>query len=134
MKGAAEAAGAATRVAEAGGVVGRSGEDGQLAFSLAGGARAAASTDRHDRRCHQPPQAKGRIENLFGTLQDRLVKEMRLAQVSRIEAANRFLAEVFIPFWEGRFTVEPRCSRDAHRRLEASTGWRRFSVCERLAM
>ncbi len=64
------------------------------------------------------PQAKGRIENLFGTLQDRLVKEMRLAQVSRIEEANRFLAEVFIPFWEGRFAVEPRCSRDAHRRLE----------------
>src|ERR1700723_3376481 len=37
------------------------------------------------------PQAKGRIERLFGTLQDRLVKEMRLAGVATIEAANRFL-------------------------------------------
>jgi hypothetical protein len=38
-----------------------------------------------------PPQAKGRIERLFGTLQDRLVKEMRLAGVGTMEEANRFL-------------------------------------------
>ncbi len=64
------------------------------------------------------PQAKGRIERLFGTLQDRLVKEMRLARVSTLEQANRFLEEVFIPFWEQRFTVLPRQGRDAHRQLE----------------
>ena len=63
------------------------------------------------------PQAKGRIERLFGTLQDRLVKEMRLAGVSTIEQANRFLQEVFVPSWEQRFAVAPRQSRDAHRRL-----------------
>jgi transposase len=63
------------------------------------------------------PQAKGRIERLFGTLQDRLVKELRLAGVSTIEQANRFLAEVFVPFWEQRFTVVPRQSQDAHRSL-----------------
>jgi transposase len=63
------------------------------------------------------PQAKGRIERLFGTLQDRLVKEMRLAGVSTIEQANRFLQEVFVPFWEQRFTVVPRQSQDAHRSL-----------------
>ena len=63
------------------------------------------------------PQAKGRIERLFGTLQDRLVKEMRLAGVSTIEQANRFLQERFVPFWEQRFTVAPRQSRDAHRPL-----------------
>jgi len=63
------------------------------------------------------PQAKGRIERLFGTLQDRLVKEMRLAGVSTIEQANRFVQEVFVPSWEQRFTVAPRQSRDAHRRL-----------------
>jgi hypothetical protein len=63
------------------------------------------------------PQAKGRIERLLGTLQDRLVKQMRLAGVSRIEQANRFLQEVFVPSWEQRFTVVPRQSRDAHRRL-----------------
>jgi transposase len=66
----------------------------------------------------QSPQAKGRIENLFGTLQDRLVKEMRLAGVKTIAEANRFLQEVFIPFWEGRFAVAPRQAQDAHRRLE----------------
>jgi len=63
------------------------------------------------------PQAKGRIERLFGTLQDRLVKEMRLAGVSTIEQANRFLQEVFVPSWEQRFAVAPRQGRDAHRRL-----------------
>ena len=63
------------------------------------------------------PQAKGRIERLFGTLQDRLVKELRLAGVNTIEQANRFLQEQFVPAWEQRFTVAPRQSRDAHRRL-----------------
>ncbi len=63
------------------------------------------------------PQAKGRIERLFGTLQDRLVKEMRLARVGTLEAANRFLQEVFVPFWERRFTVVPRRPHDAHRQL-----------------
>ena len=43
------------------------------------------------------PQAKGRIERLFETLQDRLVKEMRLAGILTIEEANKFLVEVFIP-------------------------------------
>ena len=63
------------------------------------------------------PQAKGRIENLFGTLQDRLVKEMRLAGVNTLEQANRFLEEVFVPFWEQRFAVLPRQRHDAHRPL-----------------
>ena len=63
------------------------------------------------------PQAKGRIERLFGTLQDRLVKELRVAGVGTIEQANRFLQEVFVPFWEQRFTVAPRQSQDAHRPL-----------------
>ena len=56
------------------------------------------------------PQAKGRIERLFETLQDRLVKEMRLAGIDTIEAANRFLEIRFIPEWEQRFTV-PRESQ-----------------------
>ena len=65
----------------------------------------------------QSPQAKGRIERLFQTLQDRLVKEMRLAGIATIEAANRFLEIHFLPEWERRFTVLPRHPRDAHRRL-----------------
>jgi len=64
------------------------------------------------------PQAKGRIERLFETLQDRLVKEMRLAGIDTISAANHFLELHFLPQWEERFTVTPRNPRDAHRRLE----------------
>jgi hypothetical protein len=65
----------------------------------------------------QSPQAKGRIERLFATLQDRLVKEMRLAGIDHIEAANHFLETCFLPEWEQRFTVTPRNSRNAHRPL-----------------
>ncbi len=64
------------------------------------------------------PQAKGRIERLFGTLQDRLVKEMRLAGIDSIAAANHFLEMRFLPEWEQRFTVQPRNPRNAHRRLD----------------
>lgn len=63
------------------------------------------------------PQAKGRVERLFKTLQDRLLKEMRVAGISCLEEANRFLEQVFIPFWDRRFTVEPREATDAHRAL-----------------
>lgn len=63
------------------------------------------------------PQAKGRVERLFKTLQDRLVKELRVAGVTSMAEANRFLDEVFLPFWEQRFTVEPREATDAHRAL-----------------
>jgi hypothetical protein len=65
----------------------------------------------------QSPQAKGRIERLFATLQDRLVKEMRLAGIASIEAANHFLETRFLPEWERRFTVAPRNPRNAHRPL-----------------
>src|ERR1039457_4489558 len=64
------------------------------------------------------PQAKGRIERLFATLQDRLVKEMRLAGIDSIAAANHYLETRFLPQWEQRFTVAPRRPRNAHRRLD----------------
>jgi hypothetical protein len=64
------------------------------------------------------PQAKGRIERLFETLQDRLVKEMRLAGIDSLAAANHFLETRFIPQWEQRFSVAPRTPRNAHRRLD----------------
>src|SRR5467141_283076 len=63
------------------------------------------------------PQAKGRIERLFETLQDRLVKEMRLTGIDSIEAANHFLEMRFLPEWEQRFSVAPRNPRNAPRRL-----------------
>ena len=62
------------------------------------------------------PQAKGRIERLFGTLQDRLVKEMRVAEVCTLEQANRFWEITFLPQWQ-QFTVEPAQRRNAHRPL-----------------
>ncbi len=64
------------------------------------------------------PQAKGRIERLFGTLQDRLVKEMRLEQIATLEQANRFLEMTFWPFWQQRFAVPPAAAGHAHRPLE----------------
>ncbi len=63
------------------------------------------------------PQAKGRVERLFGTLQDRLLKELRIARVRSLEGANRFLDEFFLEYWQQRFTVDPREPRDAHRPL-----------------
>ena len=64
------------------------------------------------------PQAKGRVERCFGTLQDRLVKELRLEGISDIESANRFLREHFIDDFNERFAVEPACAYDAHRPAE----------------
>ena len=63
------------------------------------------------------PQAKGRVERNFGTSQDRLVKELRVANISTLEDANRYLDDVYLPFWNERFAVEPAESRNAHRRL-----------------
>jgi hypothetical protein len=79
--------------------------------------RALAELDIEWIAAHSP-QAKGRIERLFGTLQDRLVKEMRLAEIDTLEGANRFLEITFWPWWEERFVVRPAQSSDAHRRLE----------------
>lgn len=60
------------------------------------------------------PQAKGRIERLFGTLQDRLVKEMRLRGISTIEGANRFLQE-YLPVYNKKFMVAAVSKEDLHR-------------------
>lgn len=64
------------------------------------------------------PQAKGRIERLFQTFQDRLVKEMRLKGVSTIPEANRFLAS-YLPGYNRRFSVPPKKAEDLHRTLNA---------------
>ena len=61
------------------------------------------------------PQAKGRIERLFGTLQDRLVKEMRLRGIATKEAANAFLQE-YLPQYNRRFGVTPLNPTDVHLR------------------
>ena len=58
-------------------------------------------------------QAKGRIERLFQTLQDRLVKAMRLAGINSMEIANEFLL-TYIPKHNERFAVAPANAADAH--------------------
>jgi hypothetical protein len=63
------------------------------------------------------PQAKGRVERLFPTLQDRLVKELRLRGIGDIAAANKFLKEEFIPDFNQRFAVVPKKKTDLHRQL-----------------
>ena len=60
------------------------------------------------------PQAKGRVERLFGILQDRLVKELRLKGISSIEEANRYLPEYFKKH-NARFSVKAEEARDMHR-------------------
>jgi hypothetical protein len=63
------------------------------------------------------PQAKGRIERLWGTLQDRWVKELRLAKVNTLEQANAVLDETLIRQFNRQFTVKPASDNDAHRPL-----------------
>lgn len=63
------------------------------------------------------PQAKGRIERLFDTLQDRLVKELRLANITTPEQGNIFLTEVFIPNFNKKFAVPPTKEGTLHRSL-----------------
>lgn len=66
--------------------------------------------------CANSPQAKGRVERANGTLQDRLVKELRLAKITTIEEANKFLEET--GYWEkhnDKFSVPPVSSENAHR-------------------
>ena len=65
------------------------------------------------------PQAKGRVERLFKTVQDRLVKELRLAGVSTLEAANRFL-DGSLPIDTRRVSVQPAQPADLHRPRPAS--------------
>jgi hypothetical protein len=60
------------------------------------------------------PQAKGRVERLFQTLQDRLVKEMRLLGISSIKAANKFLKTYLLKF-NKQFSVKPVNEANLHR-------------------
>ncbi len=66
--------------------------------------------------CANAPQAMGRVERANGTLQDRLVKEMRLAGISTIEAGNAFLP-AFMEDYNRRFAKEPLSDKDLHRPL-----------------
>ena len=67
--------------------------------------------------CANSPQAKGRVERANQTLQDRLIKEMRLLGIGNYEQANQFLPE-FIRDYNRRFAVMPGSSLDFHRPLD----------------
>src|SRR4051794_1843714 len=79
--------------------------------------------------CANSPQAKGRVERAHKTLQDRLVKELRLAGVSTIEAANALLP-TFVADYNARFARAPRLAEDLHRApaahddLDGALTWR----------
>jgi len=68
--------------------------------------------------CANTPQAKGRVERVNQTLQDRLVKEMRLRGISSWEEGNAYLPE-FMADFNRRFAVPARSHNDAHRQLTA---------------
>jgi transposase len=63
------------------------------------------------------PQAKGRVERLFGVLQDRLIAELELRDITEMAAGNTFLAEQFIAEHNRRFAVAPELSHRAWRRV-----------------
>ncbi len=65
-------------------------------------------------------QAKGRVERLFGTLQDRLIKEMRLEEINNPEDGNRFLKEIFISKFNRQFSVIPKSEGNVHRTLSVN--------------
>lgn len=59
-------------------------------------------------------EAKGRVETTFGTLQNRLIKEMRLKGIATPEEANKYLLKEFIPWYNGKYAVEPRSKTNLH--------------------
>ena len=76
------------------------------------------------------PQAKGRVERVNQTLQDRLVKEMRLRNISTLEEANRYLEE-FIKEHNKKFSKEPRGQFDTHRPIDSDCDLERILTrCE----
>jgi len=67
------------------------------------------------------PQAKGRVERSHGVYQDRLVKELRIAQISTIEDAHRYLMKVYLPKINEKFARTPLRPEDAHVPLRTLT-------------
>lgn len=63
------------------------------------------------------PEAKGRVEKIFHTLQDRLIKELRLRNISDSKTANQFLREEYLFWFNAKFMVEPRLEADLHKKL-----------------
>jgi transposase len=69
--------------------------------------------------CARSPQAKGRVERRNRTLQDRLVKELRLRRIKSMSQANAFLEQRYLQELNARLAIEPRGRADLHRLPEA---------------
>lgn len=70
----------------------------------------------------QSPEAKGRIERSFQTLQDRIIPEMRIRNITTYPAANKFLQTEYLPNeWREKFTVLPRNRVSAYRKVREGT-------------
>ena len=80
--------------------------------------------------CANSSQAKGRVERANRTLQDRLVKELRLAGISDMAAGNAFL-EAFVERFNGRFSVRPAGSEDLHQKLNLAPSRLNDILCHR---
>lgn len=80
--------------------------------------------------CANSSQAKGRVERANRTLQDRLVKELRLADISEMAAANAFLPG-FVARYNDRFALAPMRSDDLHRPLNVAPDRLREILCLR---
>jgi len=80
--------------------------------------------------CANSSQAKGRVERANRTLQDRLVKELRLAEISNVEAGNGFLP-AFMERFNERFSVVPAKSEDLHRSLSVRGSRLKDILCHR---
>jgi len=70
------------------------------------------------------PQAKGRVERMNKTLQDRLVKALRLENINDIESANIFLKKVFLPEFNEQFRVEAKTDSNLHLKLRDDEIWK----------
>ena len=75
----------------------------------------------------QSPQAKGRIERLWNTLQDRLVADLRLAGITTLAAGDVFLATAFLPAFNAQFAVPPMMAASAYRPVPR--GWDLSRIC-----
>ncbi len=75
------------------------------------------------------PEARGRSERMFATLQDRLPKELALAGIDALEAANRFIRDVYLPAHNARFARPPQIAESAF-----VTGADRASLSEILCL
>jgi hypothetical protein len=68
------------------------------------------------------PEARGRSERMFGTLQDRLPKELKLARIGDLDGANRFIREVYLPAHNARFAKPPAIAESAFVALRDPAG------------